>query len=138
MLLSGERRRIKSANEYRMNSSPSSSSEDSSDSEDELRIESILKQSRTHLENIAAIKNRREFLRSEDYVSYYRFLINYSYLKLIFLRMKFIQLLAKIFIVWNQFFMGPLVLFVLFGVVMMTFEVSSYSYIQHINYKQML
>lgn len=68
-LLNSEKRRLKSFNEYK-NISSSSSSAASSDGEDETHIESMLKRSKNHLENIEALKRRRELLRPEDYVSH--------------------------------------------------------------------
>lgn len=132
MLLNGERRRIKSANEYRILSTSSSSSDGGSDAEDELRIDSILKQSRTHLETIEAIKNRREFLRSEDYVSNCRQLWprfpNHAQLSL--LRTKSLQLRGTASAVWRRFSTVRLVQFALFVAVMIIFEVSSLSYVR--------
>lgn len=64
---SAERRRQKSSNDYKTISSSSSAA--SSDAENDSHIDLVLKRSRDHLENIQALKNRRDFLRPEDYVS---------------------------------------------------------------------
>lgn len=65
-LLQAERRRLKS-NEYKTISTSSSAA--SSDAENETHMELVLNRSRNHLENIQALRNRRDFLRADDYVS---------------------------------------------------------------------
>lgn len=66
-LASAERRRQKSGNDYKTISSSSSAA--SSDAENDSHIDLVLTRSRDHLENIQALKKRRDFLRPEDYVS---------------------------------------------------------------------
>lgn len=66
-LANAERRRQKSGIDYKTISSSSSAA--SSDGESDSHIDLVLKRSRDHLENIQALKNRRDFLRPEDYVS---------------------------------------------------------------------
>lgn len=67
-LASAERRRQKSGNDYKTISSSSSAA--SSDAENDSHIDLVLTRSRDHLENIQALKKRRDFLRPEDYVSF--------------------------------------------------------------------
>lgn len=70
-LASAERRRLKVNNDYKTISSSSSAA--SSDAENDSHIDLVLSRSRDHLENIQALKNRRDFLRPEDYVSFILF-----------------------------------------------------------------
>lgn len=65
-LFGGERRRVKSNEQKEISSSSSAAS---SDAENDSHIDTVINQSRRHLENTQALKIRRHLLRSEDYVS---------------------------------------------------------------------